>query len=52
MRLPATGLPMSAMVVPVLAGGVLMACATLLHLVADATGRPLPADAANPPPAG
>ena len=42
MRLPATGVRTSFMVAPVLAGSVMMAVATLLHLVADATGRPLP----------
>lgn len=47
MRLPATGLRISLMVVPVLIGGVLMSAATVLHLIADAMGHPLPRAAAD-----
>ena len=50
MKLPATGLPMSSMVLPVLVGGGMMALATLLHLLAHATGRPLPTDPPAFPP--
>lgn len=41
MSLPATGLPMSVMVLPVLLGAVLMIVATLLNLFSRLAGRPL-----------
>ena len=42
MKLPATGIRTSWMVLPVLIGGALMAAATLLWLVARVTGHDLP----------
>lgn len=49
MSLPATGLPMSVMVLPILLGSALMILATLLNIFSRLAGRPLLPEQARDP---